>query len=174
MPLGIRIVSVAGLALVVGGALVGFFLLKPQDDLMALGEKLPAFTLEPIEGIASSGFGSDDFTGRPVIINAFASWCVPCREEHPLLAGIGEQYDVAVLGMNVLDLPEEAAAFLEELGNPYEAVGADPRKDIANRLGFVGLPHSLVMDAEGRLLMSHPGPIDADFVAEDLPRLLRP
>lgn len=172
MPLGVKVLSAVALAIVAGGALIGFAMHAPEDEMMALGKPLPRFTLEPIEGIEPSGFGSGDFTGRPAIINAFASWCIPCRQEHPLLADIGGRYDVAVLGMNVQDLPEQATAFLDELGNPYDAIGADPRKDVSTRLGFVGLPHTLVIDAEGRLLLSHAGPIDEDFVASELPRLL--
>jgi len=161
-------------ALAVAAAVFGlwWFTSMGSRQVMAIDAPLPGFALEAIEGVEGSGFDQSVLKGRVTLLNAFASWCIPCRAEHPLLVEIAGRGDVTVLGMNVADLPESAVAFLEELGNPYLRVGADPNKTVANRLGLVGLPHTFIVDPEGHLLMSRPGPIDRKFLEVDLPRIL--
>lgn len=150
----------------------GFLLTGEPASIARIGEALPGVNLPPIEGIEGSGVELEGATGRVTIINAFASWCLPCREEHPRLLEIAERYDVLIVGMNVSDLPENAEAFLEELGNPYDLIGADPRRETFLQLGLVGMPHTIVTDASGVVRASHPGPIADRFVNETLPALL--
>lgn len=150
----------------------GFLLTDEPASLARLGEPLPNVSLEPIEGMDGSGVDLEGATGKVTIFNAFASWCLPCREEHPLLLEIAERYDVLIVGMNITDLPENAEAFLEELGNPYDLIGADPRRETFVKLGLVGMPHTIVTDAGGIVRASHPGPITDRFVNGTLPALL--
>lgn len=138
----------------------------------AIGKPLPELRLEPIEGLAGSGVSVSGRSGKTMIVNAFASWCLPCRAEHPLFLEIASRYDVLLVGMNVADLPEGAVAFLEELGNPYDLVGADPHRENFTALGFVGMPHTLVVSPDGVVQFSHPGPINEDFGDTLLPGLI--
>ena len=163
---------VATLAVIVGLGAWWALSLGGKKDIIALNSPLPAFSLKPIEGIENSGFDSTALEGHYSLVNAFASWCIPCRDEHPLLIEVARQYQVPIFGMNVTDLPENAVSFLERLGNPYNRVGADTDKTVASRLGLVGLPHTFVIDPTGRLLMSHPGPISRNFIDKELPKLL--
>jgi cytochrome c biogenesis protein CcmG/thiol:disulfide interchange protein DsbE len=152
-------------AVALAGGLAGV-LLAPSGPAMAIGQPLPDFDLGAIEGIAQSGFDQRATrTGATLVLNAFASWCVPCRAEHPMLMRLAREHGITVQGMNVQDLPEQAMEFLAELGNPYARIGADPNRAVANRLGLVGLPHSFILDGEGALRVSHPGPIDEHFLA---------
>lgn len=149
--------------LAAGGAAL---LLRPSAPILAIGQPLPGFALTEIEGLAPSGFDqSATRAGGTIVLNAFASWCGPCRDEHPLLMRLAADQRITILGMNVQDLPEQALAFLDELGNPYARVGGDPNRLVANRLGLVGLPHSFVLDGDGALRISQPGPIDEHFLA---------
>src|ERR671919_2560231 len=83
----------------------------------------PAFELPALEG-RSEGLSSDDLKGRVSLVNVFASWCVPCRVEHPVLMKLAES-GVAIYGINYKDPPDQAAAWLAELGNPFRKIGAD-------------------------------------------------
>lgn len=139
---------------------------------LALGAQLPPIVLRPIEDIEGSGVDLAGSAGKPILLNAFASWCIPCRQEHPLLVEIAGRGDVTLVGINVSDLPESAAAFLDEMGNPYDMVGADPNREAFLRLGLVGIPQTVVVGADGEIVMNHLGPIDRRFVDEVLPSVL--
>lgn len=167
-----RIIAIAVAIAVLGAGLWWWMGERNAQAMLALGAPLPAFALEPIAGLPGSGFASTALNGEVTLLNAFASWCGPCRDEHPLLLELAGRGDLVLAGINVTDLPENATDFLAELGNPYRLAGADTDKSVANRLGMIGLPHSFVIDAEGRLLLSHPGPITRKFVDEHLPKVL--
>lgn len=151
-----------------------WFIWGPREDgqPLAVGGTLPEIELDAIADMPGSGVALRGPAGKPLVINAFASWCIPCRDEHPLLIEIAERYDVMLIGINVGDLPENAAAFLAEMGNPYDMVGADPNRETFYDLGLVGMPQTLVADAQGKVLLNGPGPIDRRFVDEVLPALL--
>lgn len=171
-----RRLTVIGLALVATVAVVGMgcWLFGSKEDGLPLevGGMLPGIELRPIEDMEGTGVDLPGPAGRPVLINAFASWCIPCRDEHPLLIEIAEAGEVMLIGVNVGDLPESATAFLAEMGNPYDMVGADPNREVFLKLGLVGMPQTVVAGADGRVLLSHPGPINRRFVDEVLPSLV--
>jgi len=160
-------------ALIAGAGSVWFILGVEDGHPVAVGEALPEIRLGPIEDLAGSGVDLTGPTGKPILINAFASWCIPCRAEHPLLVEIARTYEVTLVGINVSDLPENAAGFLAKMGNPYDMVGADPNRRVFLELGLVGMPQTLVTDENGIVLLNGPGPIDRRFVDEVLPSLLR-
>lgn len=164
--------GVLAIAVLAGAGAAWWIADSDAPRIARVGEALPALELVPIEGLEGSGVRLAGAPGKVTIINAFASWCLPCRAEHPLIVDIAQRYDVLVVGMNVTDLPEGAVGFLDELGNPYDQVGADPHKEVFTQLGFVGMPHTLVTDPEGIVLVSHPGPIGERFVNELLPPIL--
>jgi cytochrome c biogenesis protein CcmG/thiol:disulfide interchange protein DsbE len=129
---------------------------------------VPTFELPALEGRAD-GLTSEDLKGQVSLVNVFASWCVPCRVEHPVLMKLAES-GVAIYGINYKDPPDQAAAWLAELGDPFEKIGADRNGRVGIEWGVYGVPETFVVDAEGRIRHRHVGPIQA----RDLERTLLP
>ena len=129
--------------------------------LLPVGREVADFALPPIDGEAP-GFSSADLVGEIVLINVFASWCLPCREEHAVLLDLTDR-GVPVYGLNYKDAPAAARRWLETLGNPYLRTGADADGSAAESLEFRGLPQTLVVDPSGRIAFVHVGAMtDAD------------
>ena len=93
------------------------------------------------------------------LVNFWASWCAPCRAEHPYLKALSAQ-GVEVIGINYKDAPEQAKGFLAEMGDPYTRIGADPTGRIALDWGIYGVPETFVVGPDGRILLRFPGPLD--------------
>ena len=109
--------------------------------------------------------------GRVKIVNFWASWCAPCRAEHPNLMALANE-GIAVLGVNYKDAPEDALGFLAELGNPYAAIGADRGGRMGIDWGLYGVPESFVIDGNGQVILRFPGPLtDRVIEAEIRPAL---
>jgi len=123
-----------------------------------IDKPVPAFDLPPIEGRDGPGLGRDDLGGEVALVNVFASWCVPCRQEHPLFMALAER-GVPIYGINYKDKPEQARAWLAELGDPYRRIGADRDGRVAIEWGVYGVPETFVIDAEGRIRHRHVGPL---------------
>ena len=112
----------------------------PNDIKTVLIDKpAPDFTLPPLVA-GSPGLSSADFKGKVTLVNFFASWCIPCRGEHPLLAGLSDK--VTLVGIAYKNKPEEATAWLAGLGNPYKVVAADLDGRVAIDFGLYGVPES--------------------------------
>lgn len=147
-----------------------------------IGKPAPVITLAPLDGLQREGrpvpsFGMADLKGRGAIVNVFASWCAPCRVEHPFLVALSEapavkSGQVAVLGMNYKDEPENARRFLGALGNPYSAVGTDISGRAAIEWGVYGVPETFVIGSDGRILEKHVGPLDGAAAARLLARAM--
>ncbi len=137
--------------------------LKPNVVPSALIDKpVPEFTFAGLPGAGvepGKGFSSADLTGRVSIVNVFASWCFPCRVEHPLLMRLARNPKVRIFGLNYKDRPEDARTWLKELGNPYHRIGVDRDGRIAIDWGVYGVPETFIIDAEGRIRYKHVGPI---------------
>jgi len=149
-----------------------------------VGRVAPAITLAPLEGLQRDGqpvpaFGNADLAkGRATLVNVFASWCAPCRVEHPVLVGLAEtdavkQGKVALVGMNYKDEAENARRFLGALGNPFSAVGVDRSGRSAIEWGVYGVPETFVIGPDGRILDKHVGPLDQAAAAKLLARALK-
>ncbi len=95
----------------------------------------------------------------PVVLNFWASWCAPCRVEHPELVALAEE-GVRVIGINYKNEPDKAKQFLDRLGNPFEAVGVDRSGRTGIDFGVAALPETFVLDADGTILYKHVGPIN--------------
>jgi cytochrome c biogenesis protein CcmG/thiol:disulfide interchange protein DsbE len=132
-----------------------------------LDRPVPAFELPALEG--GDGLSSADLKGRVSLVNVFASWCVPCRVEHPVLMRLAQE-GVPIFGINYKDPPDQAQAWLAELGDPFEKIGADRNGRVGIEWGVYGVPETFVVDAEGRIRHRHVGPIQA----RDLERTLLP
>lgn len=125
----------------------------------------PDFTLPPIEGGPGNGFSSADLKGDGVtIVNVFASWCLPCRVEHPLITRLAEMKIAKVYGLNYKDKPEAALRWLAELGNPYAAIGADPKGRTAINFGVYGIPETFIIDSTGTIRYKHVGPLTPEIL----------
>ena len=99
------------------------------------------------------------------LVNFWASWCAPCRAEHPVLKDLSAE-GLTILGVNFKDKPEAALGFLDELGNPYAAIGADASGRMGLDWGLYGVPETFVIDAEGKVILRHAGPITASILEE--------
>ncbi|HEX2137551.1 MAG TPA: DsbE family thiol:disulfide interchange protein [Microvirga sp.] len=129
-----------------------------------IGRPAPSFALAPLEGLAARGqpvpgLGSEDLKGRVTVVNVWASWCGPCREEHPLLVDLARDPSVRVVGINYKDNPENARRFLGALGNPFAAVGVDPSGRAAIDWGVYGVPETFVIGPDGTIRHKHIGPL---------------
>ncbi|QOL79718.1 DsbE family thiol:disulfide interchange protein [Pseudooceanicola spongiae] len=119
--------------------------------------------------------GFDDATlrdGQIKLVNFWASWCAPCRVEHPNLSALSEQEGVPIYGVNYKDKPENALGFLAELGNPYAATGADSQGRMAINWGLYGVPETYVIDGEGRVLLRFAGPVTQRVIREQIAPLI--
>ena len=152
-------------------ATVAWRLNQPSDTTIRsklAGRALPAFVLPPIvpgkPGLASS----DLATGQPRLINIFASWCVPCIAEAPILSRL-EREGVAIDAIAVRDRSKDVAAFLARNGDPYQRIGNDPESRVQIALGSSGVPESFIVDGRGIIRAQHIGPIEA----KDLPAIRR-
>ncbi|MFP6728619.1 MAG: DsbE family thiol:disulfide interchange protein [Alphaproteobacteria bacterium] len=141
--------------------------LKPGDIPSALLDRpVPEFDLPAVMG-RPRGLASDELKGEVRLVNFFASWCVACRAEHPLLNRLTEDGVVPVYGVNYKDKPEDARAWLDRLGDPYVRSGADIPGRVGIDWGVYGLPETFIVDQSGRIVYKHIGAIDAE-VLEDI------
>jgi cytochrome c biogenesis protein CcmG/thiol:disulfide interchange protein DsbE len=167
----------AGIFLVIAGFfLVAIFHGDPSRLPSALiGREVPVFDLPSVEGLDRPGLSSRDFgQDEAAIVNVWASWCVPCRDEHPVLIELKRMAGVPLYGINYKDAPEAAGRFLGELGNPFERVGADRSGRVGIDWGVYGVPETYVVDGKGRIAYKHVGPLTLQAVKDEiLPALER-
>lgn len=137
-----------------------------------IGKPIPDFSLPPVRG-RSLGLATADLKGEVSLVNVFASWCVACREEHPLLMQINRDAAVPVHGLNYKDQPAAAARWLDERGDPYTRTGADLDGRIAIDWGVYGVPETFVIDRQGRIAYKHIGAITSVAWTQTLLPLIR-
>lgn len=121
-----------------------------------VGKQVPAFSLPPVLG-RKLGLSSSDLKGEVSLVNFFASWCPPCRLEHPLFLDLARQGVVPLHGINYKDVPENAARWLNALGDPYARTGADLDGRVGIDWGVYGIPETFVIGADGRIAYRHIG-----------------
>lgn len=137
---------------------VGFLGKDIKELPSALIDKpAPQLSLPPIEG-DGPGLSSADFKNKVSLVNVWASWCPPCRIEHPILMRLSGE-GIPIYGINYKDKPEDAKRFLAELGNPYRAIGADRTGRSVIDWGVYGYPETFIIDKTGRIRYRHVGPI---------------
>ncbi len=156
-------------------ALSGIFLLQlisGRDSSYVpsalIGEPAPQTKLPPLEGLDLPGLDPADFMGRVSVVNVWGSWCLPCREEHPLLMQLAEDGRVRVVGLNYKDKPENARRFLGELGNPFDAIGVDASGRAAIEWGVYGVPETFVVGPDGTIRYKHVGPFSQISLSREL------
>ena len=139
-----------------------------------IDKPVPQFTLPAVAPLGVPGFDTASLKGEVTVVNVFASWCIPCRAEHPLLVGVKDIAGVRLFGINQADTPENAKKFLDELGNPYDAVGADRDRRVSIDWGVYGVPETFVVDAKGIITFKITGPLTPETVdAQLLPAIAR-
>jgi cytochrome c biogenesis protein CcmG, thiol:disulfide interchange protein DsbE len=136
-----------------------------------IGKPVPAFSLAPVEGRAL-GLSTADLRGDVSLVNVFASWCVACREEHPLLMRMKEEDLVPIHGLNYKDKPDDAVRWLDTMGDPYTRTGADFDGRVAIDWGVYGVPETYVIDRQGRIVFKQIGPITPEILAERIMPLI--
>ncbi|MDN5927395.1 MAG: DsbE family thiol:disulfide interchange protein [Hyphomicrobiales bacterium] len=163
------------LPLVVFAGLAAIFLiqLRSGEDSsfvpsVLIGREAPATNLPPLAGSDLPGLASADFKGRVTLVNVWASWCAPCREEQPLLMTLKGDPRFRLTGLNYKDKPENALRFLGEMGNPFAAIGVDENGRTAIDWGVYGVPETYLVGKDGRILYKHVGPFTAQSVAGEL------
>jgi cytochrome c biogenesis protein CcmG/thiol:disulfide interchange protein DsbE len=132
-----------------------------------IGRPAPQTILPPLDGLASDGKpvpGIDPaaFKGKVSIVNVWASWCVPCHDEAPLLTGLGKDTRIQVIGINYKDSPENARRFLGRYGNPFGMVGVDGNGRAAIEWGVYGVPETFIVGRDGKIAYKLVGPITPD------------
>lgn len=138
-----------------------------------IGTRAPSLDMPPLEGATFKGAAMPPLTdvaikGKLTLVNVWASWCVPCREENPIILELAKDPRLTVVGINYKDQTENALRFLGELGNPFSAVGVDPRGKAAIDWGVYGIPESYLVDASGTIVYKRVGPFDDRSLKEGL------
>ena len=138
-----------------------------------IGHPAPATNLPPLPGLERDGkpvpgLDSAELKGEVTVLNIWASWCVPCRDEAPLLVALAADRRVRVVGINYKDQPDNARRFLGRYGNPFVANGTDGNGRAAIEWGVYGVPETFVVGRDGRIAYKLIGPITADNLDQTL------
>ena len=165
IPLGIFGVLVAFLAIGLN--------LKPREVPSPLIDKpAPAFTLAQLQEPARK-LSPSDLKGKVWLLNVWGSWCVSCRQEHPLLVELGKSNVVPIVGLNWKDDRDAALKWLDQLGNPYTVSVVDPDGRVAIDYGVYGAPETYVIDRDGVIRYKQIGPISPEVLTETILPLVR-
>ena len=166
--------SIAVIPLVLFAALAGVFLLNIDKDASVVPSVLidkpaPEFSLPPLPG-REKGLSRADLTqGDVSVLNVFASWCIPCRAEHPLIKRLSREANVPVYGLNYKEkAPEDGVKWLDELGDPYAAVGMDLSGRTGIDFGVYGVPETFIIDGNGQIRYKHVGPVTVEVLEKVL------
>jgi cytochrome c biogenesis protein CcmG, thiol:disulfide interchange protein DsbE len=166
-----RFLMVLPLILFLGLAVLFWFRLGDGDPSKIpsalIGRPAPQTILPPLDGLARDGKpvpGLDPavFKGKVSVVNVWASWCVPCHDEAPLITELGKDRRVQVIGINYKDSPENARRFLGRYGNPFGVVGVDGNGRAAIEWGVYGVPETFIVGREGKIVYKMVGPITPD------------
>ncbi len=156
-------------------ALAGIFLLRLHGDdpskipSALIGRPAPQTALPALEGLVNNGAqvpGLDPsaFKGKVSVVNVWASWCVPCHDEAPLLTELARDKRLQLVGIDYKDLPDNARRFLGRYGNPFGIVGVDGNGRAAIEWGVYGVPETFVVGRDGTILYKMVGPVTSDNI----------
>ena len=129
-----------------------------------IGKPVPEFDLPAVKG-RLLGLASANLKGEVSLVNVFASWCVACREEHPILLQLREAGTVPIHGLDYKDRPDDAAKWLDTMGDPYTRTGADINGRVGIDFGVYGVPETFVIDRAGRIAFKQIGAITPEILA---------
>lgn len=153
-------------------AVFGMLLLIPGRNAATIpsaliGQAAPSLTLPALEGVDLPGFDPASFDGVTVV-NVWASWCGPCRAEHPLLMEMAKDERIKIAGINYKDGVRNANAFLTDLGNPYDVIGTDNNGRVSIDWGVYGVPETFIVSPDGTIVWKHAGPITEKIVLQQM------
>lgn len=155
--------------------LAGLFLsqlLSGRDEAAVpsalIGLPAPQTNLAALEGSNLPGLDSKDFAGKVTLVNVFASWCAPCREEHPVLLALSQDKRFVMAALNYKDQAQNARRFLGDLGNPFQAIGVDEAGRTAIDWGVYGVPETFVIGKDGKIAYKHVGPLTGESARDVL------
>lgn len=138
-----------------------------------IGKAIPAFTL-PVLGQPGQLVTHEEILGEPFLLNVWASWCVTCRVEHPVIEELAQSGKLKVIGLNYRDAPEDALGWLQDFGNPFALILADESGRTAIDFGVYAAPETFLVDAQGQIVFKHIGALTPEIVqGEILARLER-
>lgn len=132
-----------------------------------IGKPVPQFNLPAVKG-RTLGLATADLRGQVSLVNVFASWCVACREEHPHWVELAKKNIVPIHGLNYKDKPDDAQAWLDQLGDPYTRTGVDRDGRVGIDWGVYGVPETFVVDRNGRIAYKHIGAITPEVLRDKL------
>jgi len=168
-------VLLALLPLVVLVGLIAVFAMRMGENVdpslirsVLINKPAPTFTLPAVAGTGVEGFDTASLKGAVTVVNVFASWCIPCRDEHPLLEVLKTESGARLFGINQRDQADNAAKFLGELGNPYDRIGGDTDNRVSIDWGVYGVPETFVVNAAGVITYKHVGPMSPDTLENDV------
>jgi len=175
-----RKILVALPLVIFAGLVVAFLFRLGNDDPSRLpsaliGHPAPSTVLPPLDGLNANGTAMPGLTaqtlaGHVSVVNVWASWCVPCHDEAPLLQALASDKRFQIVGINYKDVPENARRFLGRYGNPFDAVGVDANGRAAIEWGVYGVPETFVVGRDGKIAYKLVGPITPENIDAVLKR----
>lgn len=136
-----------------------------------IGKEAPAFELPRLAGVAApdtSSISSASLSGKPYLLNVWASWCMPCLQEHPQMMALAQRHRIRMVGMNYKDRPEDARRWLARNGNPFDEIMVDAQGRTAIDFGVYGVPETFLIDGEGRIRRKIVGAISIETLQNEL------
>jgi cytochrome c biogenesis protein CcmG, thiol:disulfide interchange protein DsbE len=149
----------------------------PAEQTSKAGSATPRTSLvgqfPPADGFTLLAGGAGqyrpaDWVGKPVFVNFFASWCAPCRAEHPYLLELKQRTGMMMVGIAHLDRAQAASTMLAQLGNPFTLTLADATGRGGKNWGLNGVPESFILDAKGRIVWNHRGPLNTQLLKDEI------
>jgi cytochrome c biogenesis protein CcmG/thiol:disulfide interchange protein DsbE len=165
-------IPLAVFAVIVAFLFVGLGLNPREVPSPFIGKPAPAFQLAQLHA-PDRAFTQKDLLGQVWLLNVWASWCISCRDEHPLLVELAKAKTVPLVGLNYTDKPEEAKAWLKQFGDPYQLSVSDLNGRVGIDYGVYGVPETFVIDKAGVIRYKHIGPITPDALERKILPLVR-
>jgi len=171
--LGLWIAILAPLGVFLALAAVFLYRLETGGDpslvpSVLVGRPAPVTSLPALEGMDLPGLDTATLSGKPTLVNVWASWCAPCRAEHPILEQLASDPRIRVVGINYKDQSENAVRFLGQLGNPFAAIGVDANGRTAIDWGVYGVPETFLLGPDGTIRYKFIGPLDEESLKAKL------
>ena len=161
------LLPLAVFVLLLGFLAVGLKLNPREVPSPLVGKAAPAFAL-PLLHQPDKRFAPAEMRGKVWLLNVWASWCVSCRDEHPMLLALAKRGVMPILGLNYKDKGDEATAWLKQFGNPYELSVVDADGRIGIDYGVYGVPETYLIDAEGVIRYKQIGPLTAAILEQKI------
>jgi cytochrome c biogenesis protein CcmG/thiol:disulfide interchange protein DsbE len=165
-------IPLAVFVVLVGFLFVGLFLNPREVPSPLIGKPAPQFTLNQLHQPGKT-LGTPDMKGQVWLLNVWASWCVSCREEHPLLVELGKAKLVPIIGLNYKDEPAAGMKWLAQYGDPYNLSVVDRDGAVGIDFGVYGVPETFVIDKQGTIRFKQIGPITVEALEKKIIPLVR-